>query len=305
MSDELQFEMDRLIAYDDASLVAELQRVAALVPHGPLTAATYDAHARTDASTIRRRLGGWQNALERAGIGDRYVGTKVTERMRDQRGRTATPGEIIAELQRISTVVDRRAITRSDLTEHGQLVSERAILSRFGSWKAALEAAGLELSKRGRRYTEDDYYENLLTVWTHYGRPPTYAEMDQAPSAISKGGYANRFGTWGRAKQAFVERVNSDIAISEEQAAGRTQPKTKEAKPRQEDQRWVPVGLRYQVLRRDKFRCVTCGRSPATHHSCVLHVDHILAFARGGKTRLDNLRALCENCNLGKGDRDG
>lgn len=305
MSDDLRYEMDRLVAYDDASLIAELQRVAALIPSGPITAAAYDAVARTDASTIRRRLGGWQQALERAGLGDRYVGTKVTQRMRDQRGRTATSEEIVAELQRVSRAVGRPTVTRVDLLEHGQLVSERAVLSRFGSWKAALEAAGLELSKMGRRYSEDDYFENLLAVWTHHGRPPTYAEMNQPPSTISNGGYASRFGTWGKAKQAFVDRVNSDVELGEAQSRNPSSRQPREAAPRQEDQRWIPVGLRYQILRRDRFRCVTCGRSPATDLGCVLHVDHIVAFARGGKTRLDNLRTLCEDCNLGKGDRDG
>ncbi|MGH6770170.1 MAG: HNH endonuclease [Xanthobacteraceae bacterium] len=34
-----------------------------------------------------------------------------------------------------------------------------------------------------------------------------------------------------------------------------------------------------------------------------MHVDHILAFAKGGRTVLENLQTLCEACNLGKGDR--
>ena len=53
----------------------------------------------------------------------------------------------------------------------------------------ALEAAGLTLSNLGRRWTDDDYYENLLEVWTHYGRPPRYREMDLPPSRITSGGY--------------------------------------------------------------------------------------------------------------------
>lgn len=90
-----------------------------------------------------------------------------------------------------------------DLSRYGELVSERAVLSRFGSWKSAIEAAGLELSKRARRYSEDDYFENLLAVWTHYRRAPFYSEMDLEPSSISSGGYAGRFGTWARAKPSL------------------------------------------------------------------------------------------------------
>ncbi len=302
---ELRFEMDKLLAYDDVSLVAEVQRVAALIPDGPITVEAFSRYARVDASTIRRRLGGWRQALERADLEERYGGKIVSQKTLDQRGRSTTPADIVAELQRIADICGRRFITRQDLLKYGELVSERAVLNRFGSWKAALDAAGLELSKMGRRYHEDEYFENLLLVWTHHGRAPTYAEMDRLPSAISSGGYASRFGTWGRAKLAFVERVNADVALSEYEQKEPTIIRVPNAKPRLEDQRAIPVGLRYQVLRRDRFRCVTCGRSPAVDLACVLHVDHLIAFSRGGKTKFDNLRALCESCNIGKGDRDG
>ena len=58
--------------------------------------------------------------------------------------------------------------------------------------------------------------------------------------------------------------------------------------------------LRYKILRRDKFKCVLCGRG--TYSGAVLHVDHILPISKGGKTEWNNLRTLCEQCNLGKGD---
>lgn len=224
--------------------------------------------------------------------------------MRDQRARAATAEDMIAELRRVAEVVGRRTITRAELLKQSDFIGERAVLNRFGSWKAALDAAGLELSAMGRRWSDDDYFENLLEVWTHHGRAPIYAEMNRPPSHITNGAYAAKFGTWGRAKQAFVERVNSDIEQSEREASQPSVPTPIPAKPRQEDQRHIPIGLRYQVLRRDRFRCVTCGRSPATDLDCVLHVDHAVPFSRGGKTRLDNLRSLCAECNVGKGDRD-
>ncbi|MCL4507775.1 MAG: HNH endonuclease [Chloroflexi bacterium] len=31
-----------------------------------------------------------------------------------------------------------------------------------------------------------------------------------------------------------------------------------------------------------------------------LHVDHILAWSKGGETVLENLQTLCSVCNLGK-----
>jgi hypothetical protein len=40
--------------------------------------------------------------------------------------------------------------------------------------------------------------------------------------------------------------------------------------------------MRRQVLERDGFKCVDCGRSPQNDPSCILHVDHRLAIANGG-----------------------
>ncbi|WP_082100087.1 HNH endonuclease [Anaeromyxobacter sp. PSR-1] len=62
--------------------------------------------------------------------------------------------------------------------------------------------------------------------------------------------------------------------------------------------RTVPLTLRFQVLRRDDFRCTYCGRKPP---EVVLHIDHVEAFSSGGLTKLDNLRTACSDCNLGKG----
>jgi hypothetical protein len=59
--------------------------------------------------------------------------------------------------------------------------------------------------------------------------------------------------------------------------------------------------LRYTVLSRDKFACVTCGRKPSVDPVTILHVDHVVPVALGGKTVLNNLQTLCDLCNLGKG----
>ena len=56
--------------------------------------------------------------------------------------------------------------------------------------------------------------------------------------------------------------------------------------------------MRYDVLKRDGFRCVLCGKN--TNDGIKLHVDHILPIAKGGKTEFSNLRTLCNICNSGK-----
>ena len=296
---ELQFEMNQLLSYDDDSLIEEIRRVAALIPDSGLTRNAFDKLSRTSSSTIVHRFGGWRSALDRAGLAGRYSGRPVTDKMRKQHGRTLTADEIVAELRRLADGKGGQSITMHDL-RRSHLLSERVVVNRFGTWRAALEAAGLELSRLGRRWTDEDYFENMLAVWTHHGRAPKFVEMDKPPSQITSGAYEAKFGSWGRAKQAFVDRVNSG------------KPAPNAAPPRiiapsilmAEDRRTIPLRLRWKVLTRDRFRCVSCGRSPANDLECQLHVDHIVAASRGGKTEEGNLRTLCADCNIGKGAGD-
>lgn len=63
----------------------------------------------------------------------------------------------------------------------------------------------------------------------------------------------------------------------------------------------VTRAMRYDVLRRDGFKCVRCGRG--REDGVKLHVDHIVPVSRGGKSTMDNLQTLCEDCNFGKGNK--
>ena len=59
--------------------------------------------------------------------------------------------------------------------------------------------------------------------------------------------------------------------------------------------------LRYDILKRDGFRCQICGST--AQDGVKLHVDHIIPVSKGGKTIPSNLRTLCDRCNLGKSDK--
>src|SRR5207244_12084553 len=97
--------------------------------------------------------------------------------------------------------------------------------------------------------------------------------------------YILRFGTWSKALQAFIDRVNADAPEVKpaQHAAGRAAVAARWTRP-EADRREIKLGLRYTVLTRDPFRCVFCGRSPATEVGLSLHVDHIVSVADGGKT---------------------
>jgi hypothetical protein len=60
---------------------------------------------------------------------------------------------------------------------------------------------------------------------------------------------------------------------------------------------------RLEVLKRDNYTCVICGRSPAITHGLELEVDHVEPFSTGGADVLENYQTLCQRCNRGKGNR--
>lgn len=55
--------------------------------------------------------------------------------------------------------------------------------------------------------------------------------------------------------------------------------------------------IRFEVFKRDSFRCQYCGRSAP---DVILEVDHIVPVSEGGKNDLLNLVTSCRDCNRGK-----
>jgi len=306
------FELSGLPNYSDDAIIAEMKRVAALIPNSSITARDFDQLSKVHSSGIRRRFGGWRKALIKAGLEDRYSGSVVTEKMKLNCGKRHTNEQILSELKRVAAELKNSTFTAKEFTKYSSIHAE-SVSRRFGSWATALANAGLKPGRGAKRYTELDFFENLLSVWTFYGRQPTYGEMRRPPSTIGAKTYEARWGTWRKALMAFMERANSDLTgnsmeprIPENSATpllSSGQLSTPASKRAPIQPRQVSFGLRYAVLKRDSFRCVICGVSPATQIGCQLHVDHVIAFSRGGKTVFENLQTLCSTCNIGKGNR--
>jgi Homing endonuclease associated repeat/HNH endonuclease len=295
----MKFELQRLPEYSDDAILVELRRVAATVGSETLSIAEFSRHSRVSVSTLRRRFGGWPEALAAAGIGQLL--NEVTPASKSRvLARTMSDDDIIVELRRVAAILKKTTLTADEIRENA-ILGVDAVRHRFGTLKAALENAGLSTTSSGRRYTEDECFDNLLAVWTYYGRPPMHDEMKKVPSTVGPKAYIVRWGTWNHALAAFVDCVNSDIDEPEQPIAVPSPITSRPAKSRQEDKQKIKLGLRYRILVRDNFKCVLCGTSPALTTGCRLHVDHFIPWSKGGKTIEQNLRTLCEQCNLGKG----
>jgi hypothetical protein len=300
-----KFELKRLTDYSKPSIIHELRRVAKLLPADKLTITELLKNASVGRSTLRRHFGGVRGALFAAGLERLYDGITVTDKMRKQIARNMTDEEVLSELKQVAAKLRKKHITVKEFNTNARIGAD-AVRNRFGrSWRNVLRKAGLEVVSHGKRYSDEECYENLLRVWTHYGRPPHYREMNKPPSVVGPKAYIVRWGTWNKALHAFVERVNRDMETDTKvedtkQKELSLKPGGKKKIPRSE-RRDVPLGLKFEVFKRDKYRCVMCGRSPATHLNCELQADHIVPFSKCGKTVIENLQTLCRECNLGKG----
>ena len=62
--------------------------------------------------------------------------------------------------------------------------------------------------------------------------------------------------------------------------------------------RVVSPALRWAVMKRDDSTCQACGHRSEQFMTC----DHIIPWSKGGPTVLENLQAMCQPCNVAKGN---
>lgn len=217
---------------------------------------------------------------------------KTTFQFKNVSGLSVSDDELLEDLKR-AAIENGGRISIPKYESIGSF-DPTTISRRFGTWNNALKKAGINLSNE-INISDERLFENVLNLWQKYGRQPVRKELDFPPSIFSQGPYNRRFGSWSNSLRAFVDFMNS---MDSEFAAGpivNSAISTAKRTPRDPNLR-----LRYYVLKRDNFTCRMCGASPAKDPSVVLHIDHIVAWSNGGETVVENLQALCSQCNLGK-----
>jgi 5-methylcytosine-specific restriction endonuclease McrA len=197
-------------------------------------------------------------------------------------------------------------------------ISAGPVKKEFGGWKKALFALkthlnrkGLDLSPRkvppNQIHSDKEMFNEMEIIWSKLGHRPSRTEWELSKSKIHYNTYKQRFMGWQNACLKFIEyKMGSNVELNEKpkKIVSRVGKKVKMdgLKYHTGDTRSVPLNVRLKVLSRDSFRCAYCGRSPATDVGVELHLDHKVPFSMGGKTTIDNLQTLCQQCNLGKSD---
>lgn len=296
-----ELEPDNRNCSDDV-LLGDLRDVAAKLGKDTLTQDVYNQHGRFASATFKKRFGTWNSVLERCGL-------RVQKRVNIPRN------ELLQDLRRVAQELNTTSVSVNTYDVHGRFCHD-AISKRFGSWAKAIELAGLRPSPAyNARIPDEELFDNMANVWESIGRQPKQKDFFPPISKYSDAPYIRRFGGWRKALEAFVEAANQDSEAESAPNAGELPPfaslsaefelPTEEVKPKAKrtarDPGWR---LRFLVMRRDRFTCCFCGRSPALHPGLVLDVDHILAWSKGGETTFENLQTLCQKCNGGKSNLD-
>jgi HNH endonuclease len=139
--------------------------------------------------------------------------------------------------------------------------------------------------------TKESHEEERFSQWWLYNFPEVVSEIN---SYIQKGEMPNP----KLLKIALIARTSYKsgdyLKYFKEVKKKFKQPSKRQA---------MSPRLRFNILKRDNFTCVYCGRK--AKDDVTLHVDHIHPVSKGGTDTEDNLVTACEDCNLGKSDTEG
>lgn len=203
-----------------------------------------------------------------------------------------TDDELLSDLQRASKETGKQSLTIAEYKEHGQY-SPTTVTNHFGTWNNALSRAGLQISKQ--LYSDQELFDNLAEIWIKIGHQPSRYDLSRFQSPISSATYERRFGKWSIALKSFVDYYNSQEGLD-------YCPIDVKPNARHKTNRKINLRMRFRIMSRDNFKCCICGASPAKDPSIELHIDHIIPWAKGGETVIENLQTLCSKCNCGKSD---
>jgi len=162
-----RIEIDFLTDYDDASLLAELQRIAKVTGSATVTKKDFKRVGRVSHSTITRRFGTLRRALHLAGL-------KSTRFMK------ATDEELIRMLIELWQKVlekEGRSPRQDDLGRYGFPLSCDTINRRFGSWRKALVKAAASITEES--VSNEDALEQGSLPQMDEGRKRTSASEIQ------------------------------------------------------------------------------------------------------------------------------
>jgi hypothetical protein len=200
--------------------------------------------------------------------------------------------ELLSSVKKYAEKVNYRYFPSTDYDKWKEKTGHSStIIERFGSWKKVLLLLGIEGGRE--HYTPEQLIENLENVWRHLGFSPGKRQIGKYGQKISESPYKQ---IWGSVRSAcqILAKYHEGKITKEELLKGSTSSNAR---------RPIPLKIRWEVLKRDNYKCVKCGRSPSSDHTVQLQVDHKDPATKSSLVEADDLQTLCWDCNQGKKDR--
>ncbi len=192
-------DMRASVTFSDEEIVEEMRRVAGLLNGRRFSSSDFQRHSRMNQSGVCNRFGSWGKALERAGLGHMR---RAYSHPSDE--------EMIEEMRRVAGLLEGPTFSSFDLQKHSKM-SRTGVCNRFGSWRQALEGAGLGhmcvpgsgtgIPRRERSPDEpsnQEILEEIRRVAALFGRPISAIDFERH-SRMSKDIVRARFKTWPKA----------------------------------------------------------------------------------------------------------
>lgn len=216
-----------------------------------------------------------------------------------KRADSISADRIMMELTAVAHRLSFVEFGKREFDQHAS-VSSHTVIRHFRSWRRAvlnlkqtLAKQGITLKPRRAKFFSDmQLFEEMERIWKELGHRPSKVEWNSRNPRISFQTYCRYFEGWQNACLKFIEyKMEQPVQLGGQREDNRDiSQKIATRRTTAEMKRDVPLRLRLDVLQRDLFRCVLCGRSPATNVGTKLHLDHLAPFSKGGKTIKDNLR---------------
>lgn len=239
----------------EKELINDLKNVSQKLCKSYISRSEYESNGRYSASPYIRCFGSWINALSVAGL--------ETQRAKDDYIRISDQS-LIEDIKNVAIMLNKDSISTKEYSENGSY-KVQTILSRFGSWSKALNLAELKPTNY-KEISDTDLFEEIEKIWVNKGSQPTTTDIKNGLSKYSLNTYLRRFGGWRNALKSFLDYIDEEYVNAERNKKHNNNKYTKSNKKtfKRRTPRDPNLKLRFQVLRRDNFKCCMCGRSPAT-----------------------------------------
>jgi hypothetical protein len=158
----------------DEMMILDFQRLAEELGHAPSRKECDECSYTYHSTTYRHRFGSWSATIKAAGIEKRdYVGELI--RLRNEIGHIPS---------------------RDECDQCSYTVHSRTYVTKYGSWRGALRAAGFKIK------TDDEEILNALRRLTkELGHFPTFWECNDCGYTPNHRTYLRRFGSWEKMKE--------------------------------------------------------------------------------------------------------